>query len=324
MKLGTLRDGSRDGRLVVVRRDHRAFADASRIAPHLQAALDVWDRAEGELRALADDLESGAAPAIALDAQSFAAPLPRAYEWADGSAYLSHVLRVRRARNAEPPPNLNSDPLIYQGGSGVMLGPRDPISVADVAWGLDMEAEIAVVLRDTPRGIDAADAHRHVALIALVNDISLRGLASAELAKGFGFFQSKPRPAFAPFVVTPDELGSAWRDGRAFLSVRCTLNGAVFAELDSGGEMHFSFFQLMAHIARTRSFVAGTVLGGGTVSTSDDQHGTACIVERRALEIIATGKPITGYMKPGDALTIEAFDANAQSVFGRIEQAVVA
>jgi fumarylacetoacetate (FAA) hydrolase len=322
MKLGTLRDGSRDGRLVVVRRDQRAFVDASHVAPNLQTALDHWERAEGPLRSLADELERGRV-AAALDPRQFMSPLPRAYEWIDASAYLSHVVRVRRARNAEPPPGLATDPLVYQGGSGVLLGPSDDIFLGDESWGLDFEAELCAVLGDTPRGTSAGDAHRHVRLLALANDVSLRGLVAAELAKGFGFFLSKPRPAFAPLAITPDELGADWRDGRAHLSVRCTLNGKVLGELDGGAEMHFSFFQLIAHITRTKRFVAGTVLGGGTVSSNDASRGTACLVERRAIETIDSGKATTSYMKPGDALVIEAFNGQGESVFGRIEQVVV-
>jgi fumarylacetoacetate (FAA) hydrolase len=323
MKLATLRDGSRDGQLVVVRRDHGAYADATHVAPHLQAALDEWDRVEGALRSLADDLESGRAVPAPLDTRRLASPLPRAYEWIDASSYLSHVVRVRRARNAEPPPLLTTDPLVYQGGSGVLLGPTDVIALADPAWGLDFEAELCVILGDTPRATKAGEAHRHVLLLGLANDISLRGLVSAELAKGFGFFQSKPRPAFAPIVVTPDELGPAWREGRAHLSVRSVLNGETMGQLDAGPEMHFSFFELIAHITRTRSFVAGTLLGSGTVSSDDASRGTACIVERRAIETLETGKAITGYMKAGDSIVIEAFDAAGGSVFGRIEQLVV-
>src|SRR5215471_262188 len=323
MKLATLRDGSRDGRLAVVRSDQRAFVDASGVAPTLQAALDDWDRAEPALRALAEELERGRAAGASLDVSRLMSPLPRAYEWIDGSAYLSHVLRVRRARGAPPPPALETEPLVYQGGSGVLLAPTDPLILGDAAWDLDFEGEIAVVLGDTPRGVGAGDAHRQVLLLALVNDISLRGLASRELAKGFGFFLSKPRPAFGPFAVTPDELGAAWRDGRAYLSVRCTLNGQIVGHVEAGAEMHFSFFDLIAYITRTRRFVAGSILGGGTVSNVDAQRGTACLVERRALETVEKGAPVTSYMKPGDTLVIEAFDSSGRSIFGRIEQVVV-
>jgi fumarylacetoacetate (FAA) hydrolase len=323
MKLATLRDGSRDGRLIVVRRDAGSFAEATAIAPTLQAALDDWKRCEPALRALAADLESGQKSGIVLDVRRLASPLPRAYEWIDGSAYLSHVLRVRRSRGAEPPPAFETEPLVYQGGSGAVRGPTDPIVLGDVAWGLDFEAELCVVLADTPAGTTAAQAARQILLLGLLNDVSLRGLAPAELAKGFGFLLAKPRPAFAPFFVTPDELGADWRDGRAYLSVRCAVDGHAMGDIDSGREMHFSFFDLIAHIARTRSFVAGTLLGGGTVSSADPTRGTGCLVERRALEVLERGTASTPYLKPGDQLTIEAFDANGQSVFGRIEQAVI-
>jgi fumarylacetoacetate (FAA) hydrolase len=205
----------------------------------------------------------------------------------------------------------------------VLLAPTDPIVLGDVAWDLDFEGEIAVILGDTPRGVRPDEAHRQVLLLALANDISLRGLAPRELAKGFGFFLSKPRPAFAPFAVTPDELGAAWRDGRAHLSLRCTLNGELVGDVESGPEMHFSFFDLIAYITRTRRFVAGSILGGGTVSNGDARRGTACLVERRALETVEKGAPATPYMKPGDTLIIEAFDSSGSSIFGRIEQSVV-
>lgn len=323
MKLATLRDGSRDGRLVVVRRDNAVYAPADRVAPSLQAALDDWERAEPRLRELAADLEAGTVESFPLEPERLHAPLPRAYEWVDGSAYLNHVILVRKARGAEPPPSLREDPLVYQGGSGHFLGPTEDIPLPDPEWGLDFESEVAVVLGDTPRGTKAAEASRHVRLLLLVNDVTLRNLIPGELAKGFGFFQSKPATAFGPFAVTPDELGDAWRDGRVHLPLRTTYNGQVVGEIDAGAEMHFSFFDLVEHICKTRSFTAGTILGGGTVSTEDRTRGISCLAERRMIEIIETGAPKTPFMSVGDTVEIEMFDREGRSVFGRIRQRVV-
>jgi fumarylacetoacetate (FAA) hydrolase len=323
MKLATLRDGTRDGRLIVVKKDGTAYALLEQVRT-LQAALDDWDHAEPGLRALADKLEKGEVPAQPLDVQKLHAPLPRAYEWVDGSAYLNHVRLVRKARNAEPPPTLETDPLVYQGGSGVLLGPTDDIALADEAWGCDFESEVVAVLGDVPQGVKAKDAGRYVRLLMLANDVSLRNLIPPELAKGFGFFQSKPATAFSPFAVTPDELGAAWKDGRVHLRLTTTLNGKTVGDTDAGPEMHFSFFDLLAHIAKTRAFTAGTLLGSGTVSNEDRARGISCLAEARMIEIIEQGKPATPFMKPGDAVTIEMKDAAGTSVFGRISQKVVA
>lgn len=322
MKLATLRDGTRDGRLLVVRRDGAVSAPAPDTWPTLQRALDDWEQAEPALRAIAARLDTKADPGTPVDVAKLAAPLPRAYEWIDGSAYLNHVRLVRKARGAEPPPTLETDPLIYQGGSGDLLGPRDAIPLVDAAWGLDYESEIAVILGDVPLGTKAADATQHVRLLVLVNDITLRNLIPNELAKGFGFFQSKPATAFGPFAVTPDELGEAWREGRAHLRVRSTYNGAVVGDCDSGPEMHFSFTQLVEHLAKTRRFVAGSILGSGTVSNEDRARGVSCFAEARMIETIDTGKPVTPFMKQGDRIQIEAFDAAGTSVFGQIDQVV--
>jgi fumarylacetoacetate (FAA) hydrolase len=324
MKLATLRDGSRDGRLLVVRRDGQTAVHAPDTWPTLQRALDDWSAAEPALRALSDQLDHGTIDGSAVDPVRLGAPLPRAFEWIDGSAYLNHVILVRKARKAEPPPTLESDPLIYQGGSGDMLGPRDAIELHDPTWGLDYESEVCVVLGDAPIGTTAADAHRYVRLVMLANDCTLRNLIPDELAKGFGFFQSKPATAFSPFAVTPDELGESWRGGRLFARVRSTYNGQVVGDCDSGPEMHFSFFDLIAHIAKTRRFTAGTILGSGTVSNKDRERGVSCFAERRMIEIIETGKPATPFMSVGDRIEIEAFDANGASPFGKIEQLVVA
>lgn len=324
MKLATLRDGSRDGRLLVVRRDGEAGAPAPDAWPTLQRALDDWNAAEPQLREIADQLDRGALDGVSIDPNRLGAPLPRAYEWVDGSAFLNHVILVRKARGAEPPKTLETDPLIYQGGSGDMLGPRDAIELHDPAWGLDFESEVCVILDDTPLGTTAADAQHHVRLVALANDCTLRNLIPPELAKGFGFFQSKPATAFSPFAVTPDELGDAWRGGKAHVRVRSIYNGNQVGDCDAGPEMHFSFFELIAFISKTRRFTAGTILGSGTVSNADRSRGISCLAERRMIETIETGKPITPFMSVGDRIEIEAFDATGASPFGRIDQRVVA
>jgi fumarylacetoacetate (FAA) hydrolase len=324
MKLATLlRDGSRDGTLVVVDRRGERYAHARSIAPTLQAALDAWEGIEPELRELAAELEAGEIESHPLDVERLGPPLPRAYEWVDGSAYINHIVLVRKARGAEPPETLRTDPLVYQGGSGVLLGPRSPIPLADPAWGLDFESEVCVILGDTPQGTTAEEATRHVRLITLANDVTLRNLIPPELAKGFGFFTSKPATAFAPFAITPDELGAAWRDGRIHLPLRTWLNGELVGDPDAGPEMHFSFFDLIAHITKTRAFTAGTILGSGTVSNDDEARGISCLAERRMREIIASGAPSTEFLKVGDRVRIEMRDAAGQSLFGTIEQTVV-
>jgi fumarylacetoacetate (FAA) hydrolase len=322
MKLATLEDGTRDGSLVVVKRGGECFAHAGHIAKTLQAALDRWQHVEPGLAALARDVESGRAETEEVDPSRLLAPLPRAYEWVDGSAYLSHILLVRKARNAEPPKTLRSDPLVYQGGSGVMLGSRAPLPILDPSYGLDLEGEVAVVLGDTPIGVRADRASAHVRLLMLVNDITLRNLIPAELEKGFGFFCSKPASAFAPFAITPDELGDAWREGRVHLPLRCKLNGELLGEPDASA-MHFSFYDLIAHIAKTRAFTAGTILGGGTVSNEDPARGVACLAERRTRETIELGAPRTPFLHSGDRVHIEMLHPDGSSLFGSIEQEVM-
>jgi len=322
MKLATLRDGTRDGALVVVRHDGAAFVRADDVARTLQAALDAWTSTEPGLRALAQRLDSGALKGEPLDVQQLHAPLPRAYEWVDGSAYLNHVRLVRKARGAEPPPTLETDPLVYQGGSGVLLGPTDDLVLPDPDWGLDFESEIVVILGDVPLGTRAGDANQFVRLITQCNDVSLRNLIPNELAKSFGFFQSKPATAFGPFAVTPDELGSAWRDGRAHVRVRSTLNGRVVGDTDAGPEMHFSFFQLLEHVAKTRAFTAGTLLGSGTVSNADRARGISCLAEQRMIETIEQGKPRTPFLRAGDRIDVETLDGTGASLFGRLSQTV--
>ena len=328
MRLATLRDGTRDGALLVVGHDGRSCARAAEIAPTLQAALDDWPRAAPALAALAVRLDAGSAAAQPLDDTRLGPPLPRAYEWIDGSAFLNHVRLVRRARGATPPPTLEIDPLVYQGGSGVLLGPRDDLTLADAEWGLDFESEVAVILGDVPRGTTAAHAAPHVRLVLLANDVTLRNLVPGELAKGFGFFQSKPATAFSPFAVTPDELGGAWRDGRVHLRLRTTLKRAggaahLVGDPDAGAEMHFSFFDLIAHAAHTRSLCAGTILGSGTVSNADPARGVSCLAELRARETIAGGAPVTPFLGAGDAVAIEMSDAGGRDLFGRMAQRVV-
>jgi fumarylacetoacetate (FAA) hydrolase len=323
MKLATLRDGTRDGRLLVVRHDGEVGAPSPDSWPTLQRALDDWAAAEPALRALAGELDRGAIDGAPIDPVRLGAPLPRAYEWIDGSAFLNHVILVRKARKAEPPATLTTDPLIYQGGSGDMLGPRDAIELHDPAWGLDYESEVCVILDDVPLGTLAADAHRHVRLVMLANDCTLRNLIPDELAKGFGFFQSKPATAFSPFAVTPDELGDSWRGGRLHMRVRSSYNDEVIGDCDAGPEMHFSFFDLIQHLAKTRRFTAGTILGSGTVSNADRARGVSCFAERRMIETIEQGKPATPFMKVGDRIVIEAFDAAGVNPFGQIDQRVV-
>ncbi len=320
MRLATARDG-RDGRLLVIRRDGEAAADASGIAPSLQYALDHWEACEPALSALARSLDEGKVGSP-LDVRALHAPLPRAYEWVDGSAFLSHVRRVRRARGAEPPPTLETDPLVYQGGSGVLLAPTDDIPLPDPAWGLDFEGEVCAIVGDVPRGARAGDVGRHVRLLCLANDVTFRNLVPAELAKGFGFFQSKPATAFSPFAATPDELGPAWRDGRVHLRLAVRWNGRQVGD-PSGAEMHFSFGDLLQHVARTRAFTAGTILGSGTLSNEDRARGWTCIAEQRALEMIEHGEPRTRFLQAGDTVEIEMRDAEGRNLFGTIAQRVV-
>jgi fumarylacetoacetate (FAA) hydrolase len=325
MRLATLKNGTRDGLLAVVRSDGDVLARAEQVAPTLQAALDGWDRAEPRLRELAAALERGEVAGEPVVPEQLHAPLHRAYEWVDGSAFLNHVRLVRKARGAEPPPTLETDPLVYQGGSGVLLGPADPIPLVDERWGLDFEGEVCAILGDVPQGTRAAEAPRHVRLLLLANDVTLRNLVPEELAKSFGFFQSKPATAFSPFAATPDELGPAWRDARVHLRLRVTYNGERVGDCDAGPEMHFSFADLVQHIAKTRAFTAGTILGSGTVSNADRARGVSCLAERRMIEIIDAGpggKPRTPFMKRGDRVAIEMLDGAGRSVFGRIDQVV--
>ncbi len=324
MKLATLADGGRDGTLVVVSRDLTLAAAPLEVSPTLQHALDDWDAIAPVLERIAEKLDAGhARDAFHLDPRLLAAPLPRAYQWADASAFLHHVELVRKARGAELPPELRTDPLLYQGGSDAMLGPRAPIEVADLEWGPDFEAEVAVITGDVPMGASPDQAGSCIRLLALVNDVSLRNLIPRELAKGFGFFQSKPSSAFSPVAVTPDELGSAWDGRRVHLPLITHLNGTLFGNPDAGAEMTFDFPTLIAHAARTRRLGAGTILGSGTVSSRDRSRGSSCIAERRVLETLDGGGAATPFLRYGDVVRIEMLSADGRSIFGAIEQTVV-
>ncbi|GHD74318.1 fumarylacetoacetate hydrolase family protein [Vogesella fluminis] len=324
MKLATCQNHTRDGQLMVVSRDLSRAVAVPHIAATLQQALDNWAQAEPQLQQVYIALNQGeAASAIAFDAARCLSPLPRAYQWADGSAYLNHVELVRRARGAEVPDSFYHDPLMYQGGSDAFLPPCAPIPLRDEAWGLDFEGEVAVVTGDVPLGADAAACASHIRLLLLVNDVTLRNLIPGELAKGFGFFQSKPATAFSPVAVTPDELGDAWQDGKVHLPLLVDYNGACYGKPNAGVGMQFSFPQLVAHVARTRELVAGSIVGSGTVSNHDRSVGSCCLAEQRMIEIIDTGAAITPFMKVGDTVRIEMKDAAGLSIFGAIAQTVV-
>ena len=332
MKLASLKHG-RDGRLVVVSKDLTRYTDAARVAPTLQAALDNWEQVEPGLRELAEGLEHGSMPAERFHEREAASPLPRSYQWADGSAYINHVELVRKARGAEVPASFYEDPLMYQGGSDAFLGPRDDIVMpTDDGFGIDMEGEIAVITGDVPMGVAAEEAGDYIRLIMLVNDVSLRGLIPAELAKGFGFFQSKPSSAFSPCAVTPDELGDAWKDGAVHLPLIVDYNGKSFGRANAGIDLTFNFPQLIAHAAKTRPLSAGTIIGSGTVSNkldggpgkpvADGGAGYSCIAEIRMIETIYDGAPKTPFMKFGDTVEIRMEDKQGKSIFGAIKQTV--
>ncbi|MHB8528183.1 MAG: fumarylacetoacetate hydrolase family protein [Caulobacteraceae bacterium] len=334
MKLASLKSG-RDGRLVVVSHDLAWFVGAEAVAPTLQGALDDWERCEPLLRGLAESLEHGAVPKERFHEHEAASPLPRAYQWADGSAYVNHVALVRQARGAQAPESFWTDPLMYQGGSDRFLGPRDPIPLADEAWGCDFEAEVAVITGDVPAGASREAALAAIRLVMLVNDVSLRGLIPAELAKSFGFFQSKPASAFSPAAVSPDALGEAWRDGKLHGALLVELNGTPFGRADAGIDMTFDFGTLIAHAARTRALGAGSIIGSGTVSNrgpdggpgrpiAEGGAGYSCIAEQRTVETILAGVAGTEFMKAGDTVRIEMRDPARRSIFGAIEQAVSA
>ena len=324
MKLATLKDGTRDGRLVVVSRDLARCVAAPQVAPTLQAALDDWSRSAHRLELLANELNAGAADgAVAFDPMQAMAPLPRAFHWVDGSAYVNHVELVRKARKAEMPPSFWTDPLVYQGGSDDLLGPMDDAVFVSEEHGIDLEAEIAVITDDVPMLTDAAGADTHIKLLMLVNDWSLRNLIPAELAKGFGFYQSKPATAFSPCAITPDELGDAWLGHKVHGPLVSHVNGQLFGQPDAGVDMTFDFAQLIAHVTRTRRLRAGAIVGSGTVSNYDRSRGSSCIAEKRALETVQHGKPLTTFLMFGDHVRIEMFGRDGQSLFGAIDQKVV-
>ncbi len=324
MKLASLKTGGRDGTPVVVSRDLSRMADASAITPSLQRALEDWVRTEPALRALSDQVNAGSVTTIPYDPARLASPLPRAYQWADGSAYLSHMRLVRKARGVDMPPGAETDPLLYQGGSDGFLAPTDPIPCTDPDWGLDFEGEIAVITDDVPMGCTPEQAAGHIRLIMLCNDISLRHVMRPELVKGFGFFQSKPASAFSPVCVTPDELGAAWTGGCIRLPLITTYNGETFGRVDAGTDLSFEFPALIAHAARTRALSAGTIIGSGTVSNENyDAVGSSCLAEVRMIETIATGTASTRFLEPGDTIRFEMFDPSGASIFGAIDQTVI-
>ena len=323
MKLASLKSGGRNGVLVVVDKKLKQAVKVKEIAPTLLRALENWSLAEHKLKSVSDSLNAGkATDAFKLDLNDLAAVLPRAPQFVDGSAYLAHVERVRKARGAEMPPSFLHDPLMYQAVSDGFLAPNDPIKMTDENWGIDFESEVGVVVDDVPMGVTPAEAAKHIRLLLLINDVSLRNLIPDELAKGFGFLQSKPRSALSPVALTPDELGTAWKDGKLHLPLVTHLNGQLFGEPDAGVDMQFSFPQLIAHATKTRPLAAGSIVGSGTVANQDESKGSSCLAEKRVLEVIKGGKPVTPFMKFGDKVRIEMKDAKGDSLFGAIEQTV--
>ena len=325
MKLASLRRGGRDGRLVIVSRDLRHCLPVPGIAATMQAALDDWEALAPRLEARAAVLESQPqnADVMPFDPAQCAAPLPRAFQWVDGSAYVNHVELVRKARGAEMPASFWTDPLVYQGGSDDLLGARDDVPLGDTSWGIDLEAEIAVITDDVPMGTGVGAAAAHIKLLALVNDWSLRNLIPGELAKGFGFYQSKPATSFSPVAVTPDELGPAWQDSKVHLPLWSRINGQDFGHPEAGMDMTFSFAQLIAHVAKTRRLAAGSIVGSGTVSNYDRSRGASCLAEKRMLEQLECGAPRTPFLQFGDRVSIEMIDADGHNIFGTLDNRVV-
>jgi len=325
MKLASLKSDSRDGNLLIVSRDLTRMAFADSIAPSLRVAIETWDTCAPELQDMADNLEAGNVEAQNYDPNLLESPLPRAFQWADGSAYLSHMRLVRKARGVDMPDDAETSALMYQGGGDGFLAPTEDIVCVDQKWGLDFEGEIAVITDDVKMGCSVEDASNHIKLIMLCNDVSLRHVMRPELVKGFGFFQSKPASSFSPVCVTPDELGDAWTGGRINLPLTTTYNGKQFGNVDAGSDLTFEFPHLIAHAARTRDLIAGTVIGSGTVSNNNYKDvGSSCLAEVRMIETIENGSPSTRFMEPGDTVRFEMFDSFGKSVFGAIDQTVVA
>jgi len=324
MKLATLKNNTRDGQLVVVNKTLSEAVIVSDIAPTLQAAIDNWNETSPKLDAIYQSLNAGLiANTMTFEQAQCESPLPRAYQWADGSAYVNHVELVRKARNAEMPATFWTDPLMYQGGSDAFIGPRDDILVASEKFGIDFESEVAVITNDVPMGADAQEAAKHIILMMLVNDVSLRNLIPGELAKGFGFFGSKPSSAFSPVAVTPDELGDAWDGSKLHLPLTTHLNNEMFGQPNCGVDMTFDFPTIVAHAAKTRPLSAGCVVGSGTISNYDRSAGSSCLAEKRMLEIVESGEAKTAFMSFGDTVRIEMFNEQGESIFGAIDQCVV-
>jgi fumarylacetoacetate (FAA) hydrolase len=324
MKLATLKTGGRDGALIVVSRDLQRAVSAKDVCPSLREALERWDDVAPRLRDLSERLNAGQADgAFAFDPAAAESPLPRSFQWCDGSAYLHHAELVRKARNAEMPQQLYTDPMLYQGASYSFIGPRDPILVADEKWGIDLEAEVAVVTDDVPMGVTAEEAKQHIKLVMILNDVSLRNVMPSELAKGFGFLVSKPSTAFSPVAVTLDELGAAWDGGKVCLPLVSHVNGELLGRPDAGVDCYFDFPRLIAHAATSRELRAGTIVGSGTVSNRDTSVGSACLQEKRMLEKLSTGEMKTSLLRFGDTVKVEMFDAQGASIFGAIDQQVV-
>ena len=323
MKLASLKSDDRDGALVIVSRDLTSMCDASSISPNLRYAIEHWTNSFPLLKKLAGDLEDGILQTEPYDPTRLSSPLPRSFQWADGSAYLSHMRLVRKARGAEMPPNSEIEPLLYQGGSDYFLGPTDNIICPDTSWGLDFESEIAIITDDVPMSCSVSEAPDHIKLVMLCNDISLRLIMKPELAKGFGFYQSKPASTFSPVCVTLDELGDRWDTAKINHPLKTMYNGVTFGNVHAGKDLNFDFAQLIAHAAKTRELRGGTIIGSGTVSnTNYNEVGSSCLAEKRMIETLETGQPVTRFMEPGDTIRIEMIDDEGRSIFGAIDQTV--
>ena len=321
MKLGTLKSNSRDGKLVVVSKDNTKWTSAEQIAPNLRTAVETWSETQAKLEDLYQKLNSGLSPAQELKEEDFLSPLPRTFQWIDGSTFIQHIKLVRKSRKAPLPETLTSIPLVYQGAGDSFLSPTEDIPQSSSSHGTDFEGEIAVIVDDVPMGVSVQEAHKHIILFLLVNDVSLRAIALEELKRGFGFLQSKPSSSFAPFAVTQEELGGNWKEGRIHLPLLVNFNGKFFGKAHAG-EMHFSFNELIAHCAKTRKLTAGTIIGSGTVSNEDSSKGSSCLVEKRTLEKIQTGSAQQPFMKEGDHIEIKMLDKKGQNIFGVISQKV--